>query len=150
MYLFFLIQFFFLFFSRGTFGSCTYFFGFGHEKKKKLTPKHFFLPVHGTIFSPPFFRFFYIYFLTFFFLDFRIFDFLLRHHFFFSMAVCKKPKLFALLVPRGTELFAKKFWAQKFGFFFYTQKSGKTEVFAFSDQGDLNFLAKWCRGELNF
>ena len=37
------------------------------------------------------------------------------------MAVCKNPKLFALLVPRGTELFAKNLLAQKFRFFFNTQ-----------------------------
>ena len=32
----------------------------------------------------------------------------------------------------------------------YTQKSDKTNVFAFSNQGDLYFQGKWCLGELNF
>ena len=41
------------------------------------------------------------------------------------MAVCKKPKLFALLVPRGTELFA------------------------FLGAGELNFLVLHTLGELN-
>ena len=50
---------------------------------------------------------------------------------FFFMAVCKKPKLFALLVPRGTELFANFFLAQKFRKKNYTQKSEKTKVFIF-------------------
>ena len=91
--------------------------------KKKVTPKYFFLPVYGTIFSPPFFiiffNFLYIFFHFFFdfFFGFSYFRNYAKASLFFLLAVCKKPKLFALLVPRGTKLFAiffcPKVWKKK-------------------------------------